>query len=574
MDVVRTGLLPSLAHLALTIAARRLDGVTAKDWQRESLPRWTAIRHALTACFAGYHGLRRAEENLDKNFAALQTGAIKEPALAELRPYTLLDQYHESPDKLVSAFEKILHKIKVKGQRELKGEWQGIVPEAHAAYEAVSGKMAAVVDDLKESASSVAGYERKPTNVAQSMSSLAKAAQASASSLAAEAVNALPTIEARHEYLQAVKSAYGDASQQVLRAAGVEPAPTDLRQSASSLAHAASKSAATAYAEASQSALRALGKEPSPTDLAQSMTSIANVASASAASAYSQVVSDYPASISSALAAATEAVDRAADDALSGASSLAASAASVVSSLAAPAATMLNPAPVADAIEGAKERANEFFGDVSQDALRAVGQEPSPTNLAQSATSLGNAVSSSLSSAGKAAASNASARRSSASASALASVSARARAATRAAAASASGVSASASSLASSVSSRATKAASSASSVAQSLNQPHPSYKKSQAGASVASGTDAVKRSASSIASAASRKVGGAAAAAASATKRPPAVVKSASNVASAVKSKADDLASPHPSYAKSQRQEKVAQATDKVKKVVAHGEL
>ncbi|BGP01000.1 hypothetical protein NBRC10513v2_004993 [Rhodotorula toruloides] len=518
-----------------------LDGVTAKDWQR-------------------YHGLRRAEENLDKNFAALQTGAIKEPALVDFRPYSLLEQYHESPDKLVAAFEKILHKIKVKGQRELKGEWQGIVPEAQAAYEAVTGKMAAVVDDLKVSASSVAGYERKPTNVAQSMSSLAKAAQASASSLAAEAVNALPTIEARHEYLEAVKSAYGDASQQVLRAAGVEPSPTDFRQSASSLAHAASKSAATAYAEASQSALRALGKEPSPTDLAQSMTSIANVASASAASAYSQVMSNYPASISSALAAATQAVDRAADDALSSASSLAASAASVVSSLAAPAATLLNPAPVADAIEGAKAAANAFFGEVSQDALRAVGQEPSPTNLAQSATSLGNVVSSSLSSVSKAAASSASVGRSSASS--------RASSATRNAAASAGGVSASASSLASSISSCATAAVSSGVSVASSLNQPHPSYKKSQASASVASGADVVKRSASSVVSAASKKVAG------TPSRRSPAVVKSASSVASVVESKAEEMASPHPSYAKSQREEKVAQATDRVKKVIAHGEL
>ncbi|BGP25809.1 transcription factor hoxa13 [Rhodotorula toruloides] len=519
-----------------------LDGVTAKDWQR-------------------YHGLRRAEENLDKNFAALQTGAIKEPALADLRPYSLLDQYHESPDNLVAAFEKILHKIKVKGQRELKGEWQGVVPEAQAAYEAVTGKIAAVVDDLKVSASSVAGYERKPTNVAQSMSSLAKAAQASASSLAAEAVKALPTIEARHEYLEAVKSAYGDASQQVLRAAGVEPSPTNFRQSASSLAHAASESAATAYAEASQSALRALGKEPSPTDLAQSMTSIANVASASAASAYSQVMSDYPASISSALAAATQAVDRAADDALSSASSLAASAASVVSSLAAPAATMLSPAPVADAIEGAKAAANEFFGEVSQDALRAVGQEPSPTNFAQSATSLGSVVSSSLLSVSTAAASSASVGRSSASS--------RASAATRRAAATASGMSASASSLASSMSSRASQGVSSGVSVASSLNKPHPSYKKSQASASIASGTDGVKRRASSVVSAAAKKVAGT-----GAVRRPPAVVKSASSVASAVKSKAEESASPHPSYMKSQRQEKVAQATDKVKKVIAHGEL
>ncbi|GJN90237.1 hypothetical protein Rhopal_003236-T1 [Rhodotorula paludigena] len=556
-----------------------LDGTTAKDWQR-------------------YHGLRRAELNLHASFADLQSGAIKDASLASLKPRAVLAEYRQQPAKLVKAFETILSKIKVKGQRELKGEWLGVVDEAQKAYDSVSGKMAHLVDDLKESASSVAGYERKPTGVAQSVSSLAKAAQASASSLAAEAVNALPTIEAHHEYVAAAKAAYGDASQQVLRAVGVEPIPTDFRQRATSLANAASASAAHAYAEASQSALRALGAEPSPTDVAQSMTSIAHVASASAASAYSQVMSDYPASISSALHKATQAVDSVAEEALSSASSLAASAASVVSSLAAPAATMLNPAAVSEQVEGAQERANEFFGEVSHDAMRAVGREPSPTDLAQSATSAGRAASSAISSAASAASSLAaphsdysakasqvasrSASNASASArSSLSSASASASSASRSVSRSASSASASASSAARpaasaasrsvvSAASQASAGAQRAKSAAESLAKPHSSYRKSQAAAAGASATDRVKKGAASAASQVRRAVplpsGGSSA--------PTGAAKAAAESASSVVDKVKSGASPHPAYKASQAQEKVVKATERVKKAVVHGEL
>ncbi|GAA5822004.1 hypothetical protein JCM3770_001629 [Rhodotorula araucariae] len=515
-----------------------LDGTTAKDWQR-------------------YHGLRRAEENLHASFLDLQTGAIKDAALSAHKPVAILEDYRKQPAKLVAAFETILSKIKVKGQRELKGEWLGVVDEAQKAYVAVSGKMAGVVDDLRLSASSVAGYEPKPTNVAQSVSSLAKAAQASASSLAAEAVKALPTIEAYQEYRAAAKSAYGDASQQVLRAVGVEPAPTDFRQSAASIAHAASASAAAAYAEASQSALRALGKEPSPTDLSQSMTSIANVASASAASAYSQVVSDYPSSISAALAAATQAVDEAAADALSSASSLAASAASVVASLAAPAATMLNAGVVADRLEGAKEAANEFLGDMSQDALRAIGREPSPTDLPQSATSAASAASSAAASVFSSAA-----RAVHDAVSPAPAVARSVASASSAASASLSSIAQAAAAASSSAASRAASAAQGIKSAAASLDKPHPSYRKSQAAASAVSATDRVKRAAASAVG----KVGPPPAPAAAAA-------SSASSIASKVASKAEELASPHSAYRASQTKEEVVKATDKAKKLV-HGEL
>ncbi|GAA5906187.1 hypothetical protein JCM6882_006071 [Rhodosporidiobolus microsporus] len=556
-----------------------LEDVRPKDWQR-------------------YHSLRKAEDNLRSSFASLKTGAIKDAALSSLKPHAVLDRYHSEPDHLVSTFLQILNKIKIKGQRELKGEWAGVVPEAQKAYDAVTGKFGAVVHDLKASASSVAGVERKPTNVAESVSSLAAAAQASASSLAQEAIHALPTIEAQHDFVAAAKSAYGDASQQVLRAVGVEPAPTDFKQSAGSLARAASASAAHAYAEASQSALRAMGQEPSPTDLAQSLSSVRNVAASSASAAYSQVLSDYPSSISSALAAATQAVDSAAEDALSSASSLAASAASVVSSLAAPAATLLNPAPIAEALEGAKERANEFFGDVSQAALSGVGVEPSPTDLAQSASSVGQAAKdrvgsvvdrvSSLAapaseySASVSASASSAARQVKASA---VSASSRAKAsaadASKSVKASKSSVSSSSSSLSSVASSKASASASSASiraseaassmsvkakssagaaggggaasslsSAASSLAQPHPSYTKSAAAEQVARATGAVKSAAEAVRE---QVVGDGGEGAG----------KSASS-----------LAAPHPSFKKSQVKEKAVKATEGVKRVVQHGEL
>jgi len=66
--------------------------------------------------------------------------------------------------------------------------------------------MAGLVDNVKVQASSLAGVEQKPTNIRETMASLATSAQLSASSLAAEALKHLPT--------------------------GGEPSPTNLRQSA------------------------------------------------------------------------------------------------------------------------------------------------------------------------------------------------------------------------------------------------------------------------------------------------------------------------------------------------------
>jgi len=66
--------------------------------------------------------------------------------------------------------------------------------------------MAGLVDNVKVQASSIIGVEPTPTNIRETMASLATSAQLSASSLAAEALKHLPT--------------------------GVESTPTNLRQSA------------------------------------------------------------------------------------------------------------------------------------------------------------------------------------------------------------------------------------------------------------------------------------------------------------------------------------------------------
>lgn len=161
-------------------------------------------------------------------------------------------------------------------------------------------------------------------------------------------------------------------------------------------------SAAEAYARGSQQVFKAAGYEPSPTDLSQSAASLARAAQSSASSAYSNVVSDVPSSVSSALAQASSIIDKQGENVVSSASSLVVSGASVVSSLAAPHSTFIGAAPVLDRLGNVKEQVNEFFGDVSQGAIRAVGGEPSPTDVRQAATSLASVVSSKISEAGSA----------------------------------------------------------------------------------------------------------------------------------------------------------------------------
>ncbi|GAA5834583.1 hypothetical protein JCM3766R1_003604 [Sporobolomyces carnicolor] len=267
-----------------------LDDVTHKDWQR-------------------YHGLRKAEENLHKSFLNLQSGEIQDSTLSSLDPYALLDHYAAQPETLVSAFDAILSKITIKGQKELKGEWTGISNEAQKAYGVVGDKLANVVGHVQEQASSFAGVEHAPTNIRETMASLASAAQSSASSLA----SAIPTVKTPHsdsnlrnsagfivsEAQYRAAEAYARASQGALGAIGVEPSPTDLSQTAASVARAAQSSASVAFADvvggakeraseilgdASQAAVRAVGREPEPTDLRQSVTSLVNAASSAVSS--------------------------------------------------------------------------------------------------------------------------------------------------------------------------------------------------------------------------------------------------------------------------------------------------
>lgn len=413
----------------------------------------------------GYHGLRDAEKNLHSRFADLYSGAITETRLSTPEPYALLDYFNAEPDKLVAAFDKILEKIKIRGQRELRGEWQGVVPEAQKAVDAAG----AIVADVKSSASSLVGYEAEPTNVIESASSVAKVAQASASSFAQAAASAMPSVAAPEELVSAVKSAAAEASQQVLRRANIEPSPTDLKQTATYVARAASSSVLTAAAAASQSIVRAVGGDPSPTDLPQSASSIAKVASSSASSIASRVASEHhpSSSLSSAIAAASQTVNQVASEASRSASSLASSASNIVSSVAAPASSVLDAASFREVSRSASERAGDVLGGASQGVLRAVGIEPSPTDVKQSVSSVGKAASSAVSSAASAVSSFAAPHSS-----------------FRAATQSPNVV----------VAAAASSLASSASSVASSLAQPHSSYSKSRAVAGASSATRAVKQ--------------------------------------------------------------------------------
>ncbi|GAA5985721.1 hypothetical protein JCM5350_007469 [Sporobolomyces pararoseus] len=270
-----------------------LDDVTHKDWQR-------------------YHGLRKAEENLHTSFSNLQAGDIRDSTLSTLDPYSLLDKYAKQPDSFVSTFASILTKIKVKGQKELKGEWTGVANEAQKASQVVGDKIGDVVGRVKAQASSAIGVEPEPSNIRETMAALASSAQASASSLA----NALPTIKTPHsdsnvahaagfivsEAQYRAAEAYARASQEGLRAVGIEPSPTDLSQSVTSLANAAQSTGSSVYSEvvggvkrqvgdASQAVVRAVGGEPEPTNLQQSATSLVNVVSTVLSSATSAVSS-------------------------------------------------------------------------------------------------------------------------------------------------------------------------------------------------------------------------------------------------------------------------------------------
>ena len=326
------------------------DGTTYKDWQR-------------------YHGLAKAQAAWVEQYEQLRSGELEDSILPTLDPNTALVEVESSVQQLQQAFETILSQIKIKGQHEIKGEWTGVANEAHKAAAAAGDKLAAVAEAVRASASSVVGATAvvTPSDLAGTASSLASVAKESVASAASEVAEALPTIPAvpaiPTDYLvepiaaaassasSAVESAYAEASQAVYRAVGQEPIPTDIHQSATSLINLASKAAASASASAASLAQRAVGQEPAPTDLAGSASSVASVASSAAVAAQASVL-------------------QAVQQAVSG-----------------------EPIPLASA---ASIKAAHAYGEASQAALRAVGQEPSPTDGHQSATSIRNAASSAV----------------------------------------------------------------------------------------------------------------------------------------------------------------------------------
>ncbi|KAL8279814.1 hypothetical protein RQP46_007664 [Phenoliferia psychrophenolica] len=329
--------LVSKAQEELSFGWTWLDDVRHSDWQR-------------------YHQLAKAETNAREYIVGLQTGAIADDALAPYNPSAQLDAVEGEIKDIVSAFEKVLSKITLKGTRELKGEWTGVVNEAQKVAE----KLADVVDVAKSSVSSLAGVTPTPSDLPGTVSSLASVAQESAATLLSSARDALPTIPAVALPTDVIVDSYSAVTENVgsvveqaatkidqatsavdsavesiatalpiaveniislvssvgaealigagssvsqLASVGQDAAsvvssyasphsafdsPTPLASQASSVGSSAASVAASVFAEASQTVLRAAGLEPSPTDLAQTVSSIADVASSKASEAYSE----------------------------------------------------------------------------------------------------------------------------------------------------------------------------------------------------------------------------------------------------------------------------------------------
>ncbi|KAM0747963.1 hypothetical protein T439DRAFT_87482 [Meredithblackwellia eburnea MCA 4105] len=410
---------------AVTLAASALSTLVSKAQEELSFG-WTWLDDVRHADWQRFHQLAKVESKFKDYYSGIQSGAIKDSALSEFKPVLQLRAVEKEVDSTVDAFEKILSKIKIRGQKELKGEWTGVANEAAKAYDAASNKVGDFVDGALSSASSLAGITPTPTDIPGSASSLASVAQELASSLLSSAYEAIPTLppvslptEVIAESYQSVTEGLGSAASQaasVVDAASsvvVTNVPAALESvislasslgegaylgaasSASQLASGASEKLSTAasvvssYAsphsafssaatpiqekvssvlgEASQTIVAALGGEPSPTDLKQSASSIASVASS--------VVSSYIAPSSAAVTPAEKKIRK------------------------------KIPKKVQKRVSSISSAAESMYGEASQTVVAALGGEPSPTNVEQSASSVLAAVTSKLAEATQAAAS-------------------------------------------------------------------------------------------------------------------------------------------------------------------------
>ena len=282
---------------------------------------------------SGYHQLAKAETNSREYIVGLQSGTIPDDALAPFDPSAALDAVQGEIHETVRAFEKVLSKITLKGTQELKGEWTGAANEAMKAAE----KLAAVVDDVKSSASSLAGIEPTPSVLAETVSSLASVAQASAATLLSSAFEALPTVPSVpvptaivdsysvvtgnigavvEQATAVVDSAaeaivtgipialekvvslassvgeavmIGEADVRAQLASAVTPNEEPLASQASTDGASVASVASSLLTEASQTVILAAGGTPSPTDLPQLAASLAAAASSKAVEVLAEV---------------------------------------------------------------------------------------------------------------------------------------------------------------------------------------------------------------------------------------------------------------------------------------------
>ncbi|KAK4048843.1 hypothetical protein OIO90_005651 [Microbotryomycetes sp. JL221] len=327
-------------HKAVERASEALDVLLAKA-QEELGYGWTWLDDVSHKDWQRYHGLNKAVKNWKTNYQGLRTGDIDDATLSQFQVTKLLDQVDTRANEVVEDFVTIMDKRLKLGQSQLQGEWTGVANEAAKAYEAAGEKFAQAASAVKDAKSVIIG-DGSTVETRQDLSGSASSIAGAASSAIGSVINDVRTV---------VPTMAGHASQSVLSAIGIEPSPTDFRQSAGSVARSAAAAARSASSAAAAALSRGVGgSETRPTDVGQSATSLVKVASKSVVQGYSSVVEKM------------------------GSGQPMASQASA-------------------AVKQARDQVVQVAGEASQAAIRAVGQEPSPTNVGQSVTSVGNLVS-------------------------------------------------------------------------------------------------------------------------------------------------------------------------------------
>jgi len=389
-----------------------LDDVSPKDWTR-------------------YHTLAALEGSWHHKLFSLKNGTISHSTLdRKLDVEATLNKLKYDIEKANNDFERKLEAARVQGEKRAKGEFLGVKDAAARGAAAVAGAF----DQATSSAVSIVAGTPSPTpsNIQESVSSAYAAATESAASLYSSAPplssigsDAYSSAESLFDQATAAVPIYASdvsASAESLASA----ASTALQAAASSLSAAllpsniqkalddAQSTLAYAYGEASQTLLQAAGVQPSPTDLSQSANSVYNQATAyladyqaSASSLLASYASEasktayslagqptatgYQASAESAYALASSSAASYADSLASEISSAAANAQSLAQKVAGDAYALLPTLPGTTDLPAMSDVTSTLSSQLHQatrDALKAVGVSVTPESLQEHAESL------------------------------------------------------------------------------------------------------------------------------------------------------------------------------------------